>query len=356
MIMNVEIVTLLLSVFVTFGSLSKSSNPPVINHALDLPTTRPLNVAHRGSSGLLPEHTEAAYRQAIDDGADVIECDIVITRDLELVCRHDPWLSQTTNINDVPKFESRKRSEYIPSVKPKDITDWFVIDFTLDELRTLKMRQGKNFRDQKHNDLYQIVTLQQFIAIAQSSSRMVGIYPEIKHPDWTNQLEVLKGQRIEDLVLKVLHSSGYTSSTSNCIVQSFSKASLQYLSEWTSLPLVLLSGSSIQHDMLSELAPVLYGVGLKKQVVMPKDITVDKESIKKVQISELVSKCHDLNLKVHVYTMRDDDSYFKDVCVYEYPEEEYELFIKLGIDGFFTDFPSTMTTYLDKLYCHSDKP
>lgn len=48
---------------------------------------RPYVVAHRGASGLLPEHTVEAYLQAIEDGADFIECDIVVTKDLQLVCR-----------------------------------------------------------------------------------------------------------------------------------------------------------------------------------------------------------------------------------------------------------------------------
>jgi hypothetical protein len=52
-----------------------------------LQSHRPYVVAHRGASGLLPEHTAAAYHKAIDDGADFIECDVVVTRDLQLACR-----------------------------------------------------------------------------------------------------------------------------------------------------------------------------------------------------------------------------------------------------------------------------
>jgi glycerophosphoryl diester phosphodiesterase len=58
---------------------------------------KPLVVAHRGASGPLPEHTTPAYLQAIQEGADFIECDVVLTRDLALICRHEPNLNDTTD-------------------------------------------------------------------------------------------------------------------------------------------------------------------------------------------------------------------------------------------------------------------
>jgi glycerophosphoryl diester phosphodiesterase len=61
------------------------------------PLSRPLVVAHRGASGMLPEHTMPAYQLAIAQGADFIECDVLATRDLQLVCRHDPALDTTTD-------------------------------------------------------------------------------------------------------------------------------------------------------------------------------------------------------------------------------------------------------------------
>ena len=73
--------------------IRRSTPTPDYDHSLDLPTRRPLIIAHRGSCGILPEHTREAYTRAIEDGADVIECDVVATQDQHFVCRHDPWLS-----------------------------------------------------------------------------------------------------------------------------------------------------------------------------------------------------------------------------------------------------------------------
>jgi len=79
-----------------------------------LPAVRPLVIAHRGSSGVLPEHTIEAYKRAISDGADVIECDVTISRDLVPVCLHEELLQITTDVANRPEFANRKRTISIP--------------------------------------------------------------------------------------------------------------------------------------------------------------------------------------------------------------------------------------------------
>ena len=58
----------------------------------------PLVIGHRGASGYLPEHTLEAYRTAIAQGADFIEPDLVSTKDGVLIARHEPELTNTTNV------------------------------------------------------------------------------------------------------------------------------------------------------------------------------------------------------------------------------------------------------------------
>jgi glycerophosphoryl diester phosphodiesterase len=52
---------------------------------------------HRGSSGRAPENTLAAFREAITDGCDLVELDVLVTRDHELVVLHDEKLGRTTD-------------------------------------------------------------------------------------------------------------------------------------------------------------------------------------------------------------------------------------------------------------------
>ena len=64
--------------------------------------TEPLLIAHRGASGYRPEHTLAAYKLGIEQGADYLETDLVATRDGVLICRHDCDLGPTTDVACMP--------------------------------------------------------------------------------------------------------------------------------------------------------------------------------------------------------------------------------------------------------------
>ena len=97
----------------------------------------PIVIAHRGASGERPEHTIAAYRLAIEQGADFIEPDLVLTKDGVLVARHENEISETTDVADRPEFADRKTTKRIDG---RDVVGWFTEDFTLAELKTLRAR------------------------------------------------------------------------------------------------------------------------------------------------------------------------------------------------------------------------
>jgi len=96
---------------------------------------RPLVIAHRGASGERPEHTLAAYRLAIAQGAEFSEPDLVLTKDGHLVCRHENELSATTDVAQRPEFALRRTRK---KVDWKEADGWFTEDFTPAELRTLR--------------------------------------------------------------------------------------------------------------------------------------------------------------------------------------------------------------------------
>ncbi len=157
-----------------------------------------LVIGHRGASAQRPEHTLASYQQAIDDGADFIEPDLVPTKDGELVARHENAIAivdaagtvieATTNVADVPKFAGRKATKVIDGIS---ITGWFTEDFTLAELKELKARERiPKLRpaNVSYNDQFQVPTLDEVIQLAKAQSvakgRVIGIYPETKHPTY----------------------------------------------------------------------------------------------------------------------------------------------------------------------------
>ena len=137
-----------------------------------LPTFRPLIIAHRGASGMYPEHTALAYREAARQGADLIECDLAMTKDHKFICAHEPYLSKTTDIAEHKDFEDRNKT-YNMDDDDKDfnwndkgnVSDWFSFDFTLEELKKLKKVQANNFRDPGYDGEESVVTLEELVDI-----------------------------------------------------------------------------------------------------------------------------------------------------------------------------------------------
>jgi len=58
----------------------------------------PLVLGHRGLPGLMPEETLPSYDMAAALGTDAFEEDLHLTKDCILVARHNPWLSDNTNV------------------------------------------------------------------------------------------------------------------------------------------------------------------------------------------------------------------------------------------------------------------
>ena len=100
--------------------------------------SRPFVIAHRGASGYVPEHTLAGYFIAIQQGADYVEPDLVITRDGALLARHENEIGGTTDVASHPEFAARKVTKKIDG---ESVTGWFTEDFTLAELKTLRARE-----------------------------------------------------------------------------------------------------------------------------------------------------------------------------------------------------------------------
>jgi glycerophosphoryl diester phosphodiesterase len=166
----------------------------------------PLVIGHRGTAGYLPDHTLPGYALAIKLGADYIEPDLVSTKDGYLVARHEPNIKDTTDVADHPEFADRERSVSIDGAPPE--SGWFVSDFTLAELRTLRAKQPFLDRPQRFNSKFRIPTLEEVIALAKRYSkryhRTIGIYPETKHPTYHKSI----GLPLERKLVKILAKAG----------------------------------------------------------------------------------------------------------------------------------------------------
>lgn len=319
---------------------------------------KPLVIAHRGASGYLPEHTLAAYALAILQGADYIEPDLVMTRDGELVARHDNELGLTTDVSQRPEFADRKRTQVVDGVS---LTGWFSEDFTLAELKTLRaieripqIRPGNARLDGS----LEIPTLQEIIDLVKtlqlSERRRIGLYPETKHPTHFQQL----GLAMEKPLVRILHRNGYASPKAPVYIQSFEVENLKTLSRLTQLRLVQLFGSGQPYDQQVRGSELTYaqmatarglkavsryaaGVGPDKFYVIPRDANGNLG-----QPTDFVAHAHAAGLKVHPYTFRAENSFLpNNLRDGDMPEArgnieaEIEAYLEAGIDGLFIDQP-----------------
>lgn len=345
--------------------------------AATLSGLNPIVIGHRGASGYRPEHTLASYQLAIEQGADYIEPDLVMTSDGVLVARHEPMLSGTTDVASRAEFAARRTTKVVDGIA---VTDWFASDFTLAEIKTLRAVQSRAGRDPSFNGLYQIPTLDEVIALAQSASassgRAIGIYPEIKHS--TFHAGTFGTNTFENALVTKLHTAYGNSHDAPVFIQSFETANLRYLNTQTDIKLVqLVDADDVNADgSMSLAAPfdrpydfvvagdtrtfadLLTPAGLdfvndyadgigpwKPYLVTTVADGVDRTGDGNLTINDrrvegstgVIELAHSLGLLVHTWTFRNDASGYG----FEDPQAEMEYYFSLGVDGLFTDFPDT---------------
>ena len=336
----------------------------------------PLVIGHRGAAGTLPEHTIEGYTLAIAQGANYIEPDLVMTSDRQLIARHEPMLDGTTDV--ATKFPASRRSTRL--LDGVSTTAYFANDFTLAEIRTLRAVQSNASRDQQYNGLYGIPTFDEVIALARSEGtrlgRTVGIYPEIKHS--TFMAGIFGANVVEDLLLAKLHATYGDRSDAPVFIQSFEVANLQYLNGRTSIRLIqLVDADDVNADgSMSLVAPyrqpydfvvsgdprlfsdLLTSAGMdfvktyadgigpwKPYLVKTVADGIDRNGSGTVTINDrridgstgVIELAHSKRLMVHAYTFRNDASGYG----FSDPKAEMQYYMRLGVDGVFTDFPAT---------------
>jgi glycerophosphoryl diester phosphodiesterase len=304
----------------------------------------PLIIAHRGASGHRPEHTIGSYRLAIEMGADIIEPDLVATKDGVLVARHENEIGGTTDV--ASRYPDRRTTKRIDGL---DVNGWFTEDFTLAELKTLRARERLPSRSQAYNGQETIPTLSEVLDLVESETRRrgrrIGVYPETKHSTYFQSI----GLPLEDPLLAELARRGWSSREAPVFIQSFEVENLQALRKRTTLKLVQLINVSgapfgvgerpssyaamLTPEGLREVARYADGVGVEKSLVQP---IVSGGALGSP--TTLVSDAHAAKLVVHVWTMRSDPSllpagYGGDAGA------EWKRFAALKVDGIFGDFP-----------------
>jgi glycerophosphoryl diester phosphodiesterase len=320
-----------------------------------MPQHPPLVIGHRGASGYLPEHTLAAYRLAIEQGADYIEPDLVMSRDGILVARHENELGTSTDVAAHPEFAARRTSKQVDG---QLVSGWFAEDFTLAELKRLRAREPlPQLRpaSARCDGQFEIPTFEEILTLLAGAPRAVGVYIEAKHPSYFAR----HGLPLEAALVAALTRFGYSGPAARVRLQTFEVASLKAFAALTQLPLVMLiDEQGAPFDLLSagdarsyadlitpaglaQIARYAVAIGPAKSLIIPRrvDQTLGTPTA-------LVAAAHAASLEVHPWTFRAENAFLpaelrRGTTAAHTGDLQAELgaYLAAGIDGFFTDQP-----------------
>lgn len=277
-------------------------------------------IAHRGASGVLPEHTLAGYALALEHGADIVEPDLVVSRDGVLFCRHDIGLARSTDVATRAEFADRCVEG-----------DWPCYTLDAGEIAGLRAIQPFDQRDPSHDGLYPPPRFCEAIDWAREAAaargRSVMLYPEIKHPDEQARLGLDPVPLFTDVV-RVLPRGVEVA------VQCFDLSALRRLYESTGLRCcALVDSRGDPWSVLSEQGDWIWSIGLSKKWLFSEEG------------ARVVDAAHERGVEVHAWTFRDDAIGLG----FDRIEDELSAAIRLGVDALFCDFPATAARVRDGL-------
>jgi glycerophosphoryl diester phosphodiesterase len=263
---------------------------------------RPQVVAHRGASGLEAEHTLRAYRRALKEGAEGLECDVRLTADGHLVCVHDRRIDRTSNgkgsVSTMPLTELEK-------------LDW----------ASWKNEWREPLDDEPDIDeaAGTILTLERLFEMVKDWGSPVDLAIETKHP---TRFAGLVEQRLVELLDRFGWARPRRGTVSPARVMSFS---------WLSLRRCLELAPALETVYLMERVPKRFRDG-----TLPLGARVAGPWIEILRTHpEYVARAHAAGNQVHVWTVNS--------------ESDIALCAGLGVDAIITDHPGQALAQLSRL-------
>jgi glycerophosphoryl diester phosphodiesterase len=314
----------------------------ILTFIAEATAAKPLVIAHRGAPGYLPEHTLESVTLAYAQGADFIEQDLIVTKDLKIIVLHDIHLETVTNVEQV--FSNRRRQD----------GRYYALDFTLAELKTLNVHERQNAQGRQvfpkryqGKSSFQIATFEEQIELIQQLNRQLnkvtGFYSEIKSPAWHKE----QGVDISQLVMAILRKHNLDDADKAVYVQCFDFFETQRLRNElkVKVKLVQLIGENKWQESPTDFDFLKTPLGLEAIAKVAQGIgpwIPQLVDLKTMQATGFVKQAHIAGLQVHPYTFRKDELP-DDVS----PKQTLNmLFEGLKVDGIFTDFTDTVVAHL----------
>ncbi|CAD8124936.1 unnamed protein product [Paramecium sonneborni] len=311
---------------------------------------RPKIAAHRGLCSIFPENTAQSFEGAMFQGTDFIELDVVLNKELQLIVAHDTFMSAVSNIKQMTEYSSRQRKRTING-QVRD--DWWLIDFSIDELKRVGINQVRgSTRPKMFDGLFTYPTLWEVLTQVKNfnnrtanqrnpNKKPVGILLEIK--DYQYHLEYA-GVSIVELVIDELQRFGI-GTIKDCknvvpiVIMSFDMNAIKASRELTDLPRVFLM-TGLQNQ-----PSTFYAEATKYTNI----IGVDLASVwnQKTQTTQPeVQLIKDNQMMVYAWTFQDDNSGTQNMFNSTIAKGIYYQAVKMNIHGLITEFPDVAIQYV----------
>jgi len=271
---------------------------------------------HRGASGYRPENTLEAFELAFAQGSDAIECDLVPTKDGQLIIRHDNYLSTTTDVASRPEFAHLAREGQVGWQEFR--VDWFCEDFTLAELKQLRaierlpeLRPGSA----KFDGQFELASLTELLTAGFARGKHLIL--EVKHGAYFAS----RGLPVAAMLARTLGEVDWRERGIKLTLESFDFKVLEQMQRVCG-PIgdYVFLVDTWGDPQLDETAKVFDGISFNAVLVWDND---------------MVAECHARGLKVFVWTARVEEA--------ENTVEEYlARFVHTGADGIFVDQPDLL--------------
>lgn len=302
---------------------------------------KPLVFGHRGASGYRPENTIEAFELAISQGADGVECDLVPTKDGELIIRHENWLNGTTNVASLAKFQGTQSTGYSDGLTE---TGWFSEDYNLEELSELRaiervpeVRPGSA----KFDGQFLIPTIDDVLSCSFMDGKTLVI--EIKH----GMYFMKNGINMATILASKLDSSDWKERGISIVIETFDEQMLEhlksdcgldkkyvFLTEQSRLPAGL---TKVPNDYLNRIADRFDGISVDLALGLDLDAagnhTID---------NGLIDQAKAAGLMIYGWTLRAEES---KASVDEY----FGKVAESGLQGIFVDQPDLLRQIVDGL-------
>ena len=302
---------------------------------------KPLVFGHRGASGYRPENTIEAFELAISQGSDGVECDLVPTKDGELIIRHENWLNGTTNVASLSQFEGKQSTGYSDGLTE---TGWFSEDYNrseLSDLRAIERVPDTRPGSAKFDNRFLIPTIDDLLSCSFMDGKTLVI--EIKHG-----MHFMKnGINMADILARKLDDSDWKERKIDVVIETFDEQMLEHLKAacgpdkkyvfLTELDRLPKGATRMSREYLESLASRFDGISVDLALALDLDAagnhTID---------NGLIDEAKAAGLSIYGWTLRAEDA---TASVDEY----FGKVAESGLQGLFVDQPDLLRQIVDGL-------